>query len=160
MLINRILAVFTIAGALLSVPSSLGAQASLRGILMTATSIECTFTLMAVGLWNSDGQPEAEVRPVDRMLRFDAINTDEGSAELAVDTGSGMYDIIVRYARGYLNFIQSFRDGQLYSTTVIENETSGGKLKAMHSRHEYTDFQLVGFTSSPEQYYGECEILD
>jgi hypothetical protein len=42
---------------------------------------------------------------------------------------------------------------------VIEKKTAGGKWKAMHSRHEFTDFALVGFTSSPEQYYGECEIL-
>jgi hypothetical protein len=30
----------------------------------------------------------------------------------------------------------------------------------MHSRHEYTDVSLPGYTSSPEQYYGECEILN
>jgi hypothetical protein len=44
-------------------------------------------------------------------------------------------------------------------TTVLEKKTATGKLKAMHSRHEFTDFALINFTSSPEQYYGECEIL-
>jgi hypothetical protein len=42
---------------------------------------------------------------------------------------------------------------------VLDKKTASGKLKAMHSRHEVTDFALPGFTSSPEQYIGECEIL-
>jgi hypothetical protein len=59
-----------------------------------------------------------------------------------------------------LHFIQSFLDGQLYTTTILEKRTAGGKFKAMHSRHEHTDISLPGFTSSPEQYYGDCEILN
>ena len=55
---------------------------------------------------------------------------------------------------------QSFRDGPVYTTTVFQKETTGGKLKAVHSRHELFDFALPGFTSSPEQYYGECEIKE
>jgi hypothetical protein len=30
----------------------------------------------------------------------------------------------------------------------------------VHSRHEYYPTALPGFTSSPEQYYGECEIMN
>ncbi len=160
MSINRILTVLTIAGALLLVPSSLGAQSSLRGILMNATSIDCTFSVMSLARWNDEGQPEAEITEVNSELQFDAVNADEGTAELAVWAGAGVYDIIVRYAEGYLSFIQSFRDGRLYSTTVMEAETSPGRLRAMHSRHEYSEYALIGFTSSPEQYYGDCEILE
>ena len=89
-------------------------------------------------------------------------------AEKASDSGRlikqlkavvGKYDIIVRYSAGYLHFIQSFLDGPLYTTTILEKKTAGGKLKAMHSRHEFTDFALPGITSSPEQYYGECEVM-
>ena len=98
------------------------------------------------------------MKPATFTLKFVSINTDEGSAQL--EGGSGTYDIIVRYASGYLNFIQSFRDGPMYTTTVFQKETSGGKLKAVHSRHELFDFALPGFTSSPEQYYGECEIKE
>ena len=29
---------------------------------------------------------------------------------------------------------------------------------AVHTRHEYTDVLLIGFTSRPEQYYGDCAI--
>ncbi len=32
-----------------------------------------------------------------------------------------------------------------------------GKLKAVHTRHEYTEVSLPGYTSRPEQYYGECD---
>jgi hypothetical protein len=65
----------------------------------------------------------------------------------------------VRYSNGYLHFIQLFLDGKLFVTTVLEEKTASGKLKAMHSCHEHTDVSLPGFTSSPEQYLGECEVL-
>jgi hypothetical protein len=90
------------------------------------------------------------------VLLFDSINADEGTAQLR--NGSAGSEIIVRAAEGYLNFIQSFRTGPLYTTTVFDKETTGGKLKAVHSRHEYFAVPLPGATSSPEQYYGECEI--
>ena len=110
---------------------------------------------MTVGVLGD--KPDAKVKPATLVLEFVAVNADEGSAELK--SGVGVYDIIVRYAQGYLNFIQSFRDGPLHTTTILDKKTAGGKFKAMHSRHEYTDFALPSFTSSPEQYYGECEVL-
>jgi hypothetical protein len=45
-------------------------------------------------------------------------------------------------------------------TTVFDQETTGGKLRAVHSRHESFITPLEGSTSSPEQYYGECEIVN
>ena len=130
-----------------------GAQNESVGSLSGVTEIQCTFPLMSVGTWTDD-EIEAEVGPADLELRFEDINADEGSAQLA--GGFGTYSIIVRYAGGYLHFIQSFLSGPLYVTTILEKETSNGTLKAMHSRHEFTDFAVPGFTSSPEQYYGEC----
>jgi hypothetical protein len=127
-----------------------------KGVLANAKTIKCTFSLMAVGNWGRE-KPEAKVQPANLVLQFDSVNTDEGTAQL--QSGLGQYDIVVRYAGGYLHFIQSFLDGQLYVTTVLDKKTAGGKLKAMHSRHEHTDIALPGFTSSPEQYYGECEVL-
>ncbi len=72
----------------------------------------------------------------------------------------GKADIVTRYAGGYLHFIQSFLNGPLYITTVFDKKTITGKLKAVHSRHEHTDVAVPGYTSTPEQYYGECEILE
>lgn len=125
--------------------------------LATATHIQCRFSLMALGTLPDDAPPKVDVKDASLQLEFLDVNTDEGSARLA--SGYGTYDIIVRYAEGYLHFIQSFRNGPLHITTILEEETADGRLKAMHSRHEYTDFALPGFTSSPEQYYGACEIL-
>jgi hypothetical protein len=151
MSIKRILQVLMIAGTL---PSMAAGQDSK---LASAKTLQCTFPLISTGTWKN-GKAEAVVKPSTLTMKFVSINTDEGSAQL--DGGSGTYDIIVRYASGYLNFIQSFRDGPMYTTTVFQKETTGGKLKAVHSRHELFDFALPGFTSSPEQYYGECEIKE
>ena len=128
-----------------------------QGPLSKAKAVKCSFPIMAVGTWGKE-KAEAQVKPSTLTLEFDNINTDEGTAELK-STYGGKYDIIVRYANGYLHFIQAFLDGPLYSTTILEKKTAGGKLKAMHSRHEHTDISLPGYTSSPEQYYGECEVL-
>ena len=154
MSIKRILQVFMIAGALPLIAHSGAAQDSK---LASAKTLQCTFPLISTGTWKN-GKAEAVVKPSTLTMKFVSINTDEGSAQL--EGGSGTYDIIVRYASGYLNFIQSFRDGPVYTTTVFQKETTGGKLKAVHSRHELFDFPLPGFTSSPEQYYGECEIKE
>ena len=70
----------------------------------------------------------------------------------------GTSDIIVRLANGTLHLVQMFRDGPLYTTTIFPKETVGKKLQAVHTRHEYTEISLPGFTSRPEQYYGECAI--
>jgi hypothetical protein len=156
MSINNRLAGFAIAGALLFAPSLFRAQDPAKGKLAAAKNLKCTFPLVAVGTWGAK-EPEAKVKSANLVLQFVDINTDEGTARM--DSSYGAYDITLRYAGGYLHFIQSFLDGQLYTTTVLEKQTNGGKLKAMHSRHEFTDFALPGFTSSPEQYYGECEIL-
>lgn len=152
---NRILGASAL--VLLTVPAAVGAQRGVAGSLATVSSIRCTFSLMTVGTWG-DGQPHAEVGPADLELQFESIVADEGTAQLA--SGFGNYSIVVRYAGGYLHFIQSFLDGPLYVTTVMEKATGTGALKAMHSRHEHTDFALPGFTSNPEQYYGECVPVD
>jgi len=46
--------------------------------------------------------------------------------------------------------------GPLYVTTVIAKETKDGRLMAVHTRHEYTQISMPGFTSRPEMYVGDC----
>ena len=150
-----IFAVLTVTLVFMGLPGS-KAEGAPQSALARASTIKCTFPLMVLSSLR-DEPPKAEVKPSTLVLQFEDINADEGTAELK--SGVGAYDIIVRYAQGYLNFIQSFREGPLYVTTVLEQKTSEGKLKAMHSRHEFTIVSLPGFTSSPEQYYGACEIL-
>ena len=131
--------------------SSAGAQERIA----TVKSLRCTFSRAVIGTWRRDGTPEAAVRPATLVLRFDAIDTDSGTAQLR--NGAIGSDVTIRLAEGYLNFMQAFRTGPLYTTTVFEAGATGGKFKAVHSRHEFFTTPLPGATSSPEQYYGECE---
>ena len=135
-----------------------GASGAAQERTATAKSLRCTFPLNATGTWKKDGPPDATLKPAALVLVFESIDTDEGTARLR--SGSVGSDIVARLAGGYLHFMQSFRSGPLYTTTVFDKETSGGKFKAVHSRHEYFSVPLPGATSSPEQYYGECEVVN
>jgi hypothetical protein len=133
-------------------------QAAAQSRLAAAKSLRCTFPLIASGTWKKDGQPDAALKTAALVLVFDSISIDEGTAKLR--NGSMESEIIVRSVTGYLHLMQSFRTGPLYTTTVFDKESSGGKFKAVHSRHEYFTTPLEGATSSPEQYYGECEVTN
>jgi hypothetical protein len=122
-----------------------------------ARSLRCSFPRNATGTWSKDGVPDATVRSTALVLRFDSIEADSGTAQLR--NGSVGSEVTVRLAEGYLHFMQAFRTGPLYTTTVFDVGDKTGKLKAVHSRHEYFSVPLPGATSSPEQYYGECEIV-
>src|SRR5262252_10720791 len=118
---KTIFGIITIASALLVLPHSLDAQSPLA----TARSIKCTFSLIASSTLR-DEPPKAEVKPANLVLEFEGVNADEGSARLKA--GVGNYDIVVRYTQAYLHFIQSFRDGPLYVTTILDQKTRAGKL--------------------------------
>src|SRR5262245_44750468 len=124
--------------------------------IAAAKSLRCSFPSVAAGAWKKDGAPEPSVRPATLVLRFDSIDTDTGIAQLR--NGSVGSEVTVRLAEGYLHFMQAFRTGPLYTTTVFGAGANGGKFKAVHSRHEYFSVPLPEATSSPEQYYGECEF--
>ena len=126
-----------------------------QGRLAAAKAIRCTFARNATGSWSKAGAATAVVKPSTLVLRFDSINFDDGTAQLR--TGKVANEVVVKMAEGYVHFMQVFRTGPLYTTTVFDKD-AGGKLKAVHSRHEYFAVPLAGSTSSPEQYYGECEV--
>ena len=129
---------------------------ALQDRLAAAKKLKCDFPTMATGSWTREGVPQGEIKPTMTTVRFLSINIDEGSAQM---TGAfGTYDLIVRFSEGTLHFIHAFRTGPLYTTTVFARETKDGKYRAVHSRHEYVEIVLPGFTSRPEQYYGECAI--
>jgi hypothetical protein len=125
--------------------------------LADAKSIRCAFQRQATGSWGPDGPPDTAAKPASLVLRFESIDTDAGTAQLM--TGSAGSEVTIRLAEGYLHFMQAFRTGPLYTTTVFETRASGGRFKAVHSRHELFSVPLPGATSSPEQYYGECEVM-
>ena len=129
--------------------------ATAQTTLADVKSVQCTFTRQATGRWTKDGAPETAVRPSSLVLRFEAIDTETGTAQLR--NGAMTTDVIVRLTEGYLHLMQAFRTGPLYTTTVFEAGASAGVFRAAHSRHELFATPLPGATSSPEQYYGTCE---
>ena len=130
--------------------------AVLESRLLAAKSLKCTFTQLATGTWTADGATQGNTKAVTLAVQFTEINADESTARMLSNFGT--YDMIVRVMAGNMHFIQPLRSGALYTTTVFAKESRPGKFKAVHSRHEYVEIVLPGFTARPEQYYGECEV--
>jgi hypothetical protein len=124
--------------------------------IAAAKSLRCTFPLTATSVWKNGVPPAATVKPATLLLIYDSIDTEEGTARLK--SGTTGSEVTARLSGGYLHLIQSFKSGALYTTTVFDRPGAEGKLKAVHSRHEYFTVAVPGATSSPEQYYGECEV--
>jgi len=137
-----------------------------QGTLEDAHNLKCVFPLFATGNWTK-GDATAEVKPAELTLMFDSINTEEGTARVAVvespraprNYGFAPAHIIARQSLASLHLMQVGDAGPLYVTTVFDSPSRPGKLKAVHTRHEYIGMQMPGYTSRPEQYYGECEVL-
>jgi hypothetical protein len=125
--------------------------------LSTVRGLRCTFPRGAAGKWDGNGAPDAAVRSTSLTLRFESIDADAGTAQLR--TGAVGSEVTIRFAEGYLHFMQAFRTGPLYTTTVFQAGARAGRFKAVHSRHEFFTTPVPGATSSPEQYYGECEAV-
>ena len=134
---------------------SVSAQDPAKNRLNGVKGLACTFTLVATGTW-TDGEPKAEVKPAKLSIAYEAINVEDGTAR-AIE-GSGTLDMIAKQSLWNLHLLWIGSEGAVYLTTVFDRETKGGKLRAVHTRHEYTDISLPGYTSRPEQYYGECEV--
>ena len=135
------------------VPAS--AQDPAKNRLNGVKGLACTFTLVASGTWN-EGEPKADVKPAKLSIAYEAINVEDGTARAL--EGSGSLDMIAKQSLWNLHLLWIGSEGAVYLTTVFDRETKGGKLRAVHTRHEYTDISLPGYTSRPEQYYGECEV--
>lgn len=123
--------------------------------LYDTTALDCSFTVIATADW-SEGEADASVEPSTLSLRFEEIDADGATAAIVGPYGAS--HIIVRQTGDYLHLVQMFTVGPLYTTTVIDRETADGRRMAVHTRHEYTDTRLVGFTSRPEQYVGDCAV--
>jgi hypothetical protein len=123
--------------------------------LTSAKSLRCTFPQGVAATWDARGASQTKARSKPLVLRFETIDSDTGTAQLR--NGSMTSEVTVRAVSGYLHLMQSFRTGPLYVTTVFEAGSNGSRFKAVHSRHEYFSVPLPDATSSPEQYYGECE---
>jgi hypothetical protein len=131
------------------------AQDASKSRLSNVKGVTCAFELYATGTWNN-GEARAEIKPASLSVRFDEIDIDSGTARSAGPFGPT--EIIVKLSTWNLHFLDIRSEGSLYVTTVFDRESRNGKLKAVHTRHEYTDVSVPGFTAKPEQYYGECDV--
>jgi hypothetical protein len=151
----------TIAGAIVAASVTLFAPIAAQAPnapaprLVKATDVRCAFPLVATGTWK-DGVAEATTKPAKMAIAFTSVNTEEGTADAVGDSGKS--HITVRAVGNYLTFMQMDPYGAVYVTTVFNQEAKGGRLLAVHTRHEYTRVQLPGLTSRPEQYYGDCDV--
>jgi len=130
-------------------------SAALEKRLLAAKKLECTFGTLATGDWEKGTKgTKATVAPAKLSLSFFNIDIDEGTADS--ESGFGATFISVKYAHGYLHFMQISDAGPLYLTTVLATETVTGRFKAIHTRHEWSPAVVPGFTSRPELYVGDC----
>lgn len=144
------------AGVIVTMSSQAAPEAqNPAGALRSASELQCAFSVYAIGTWNAN-EASARVQPSKLTVAFKDIDTQDG---VATAVGAfGPSTIIVRLASGNLHLMQIAASGALYVTTVFDKEIRDGQLKAVHTRHEYTDVSLPGFTSRPEQYYGHCVV--
>ena len=143
--------------ALVAIPLGIQAQLNpLQNRLAAATRLECRFSALARSEWEGD-KAGMDLSDANLDAVFFDIDIDEGTAEIEGRFGGASY-IIVRYSTGYLHLIQMFGAGPLYVTSVMAQETTDGRMKAVHNRVEYTSVVLPGFTSRPESYVGDCAV--
>ncbi len=117
---------------------------------------------MVVGTWEKN-VPGAEVTKANLAMQFNDIDTQDGTANV-VDVSAasaGAPHITVRVLAENLHFLAMNVSGSVYLTTVFADRESraGAAFKAVHTRHEFTQVRLSGWTSRPEQYYGQCEAV-
>ncbi len=135
--------------------AALGQSGGLEARLAAATRVECRFTALATGTWEDAG-PGATTSAAELETAFFDINVSEGTAEAEGRFGAAF--IVVRHSSGYLHFMQMSNSGPLHLTTVLAQESADGRMKAVHTRHEYSQVALPGFTARPEMYVGDCAV--
>ena len=157
---KKLLTIVSVAAAAFAAGHFSGASAQsldLEKRLAAAKSLDCRFTALATGTWDdTTAKPKATVSTTKLEAKFVDINVDEGTAEASGDFGKSF--ISVRYTNGYLHLMQISDAGPLRVTTVLAQESTKGRFKAVQTRHEYTSVSLPGFTSRPEMYIGDCAV--
>lgn len=140
-----------------------GLHAQTPAALTSVQRLKCTFTQKALGSWDKDAVPTVELTPAKLSMVFDAIDTQDGTANVIDVTApdAGAPHITVRLLANNLHLMAMNISGSVYLTSVFADRDSraGGTFKAVHTRHEYTATRLTGWTSRPEQYYGQCEVV-
>ena len=142
----------------LAVAAAGAAHAQAAGeTLKTARGVRCEFRNLATGTWARNGTPTGRVTTQAISVAFANINLEVATAD--VDAKLGAVYAIAQFSGTSLHFILVGSAGYVHTTTVFDAPGRPGRFKAVHSRHEYNDVALPGYTSRPEQYYGDCEVI-
>jgi hypothetical protein len=136
--------------------STVRAQRDLSKVLAAAKSVDCDYTVLGTGNWAASGNTIRST-PSTLKVSFFNIDTQESTAEIKSESGQPYY-IVVRHVGNYLHLMQVKGEGPIYTTTLYAKEIKPGRFLSVHTRHEYTDISLPGYTSRPEQYIGDCAI--
>lgn len=144
-----------VSGALVGATPAHAQSRELTDLLQHAASVECRFSRIATGDWQ-EGEPALTAAAAELEAAFTDIDVETGTAEAQGRFGASY--IVVRYAGGYLHFLQTLNSGPIYLTTIFAEEARPGRLKAVQTRHEYTEIALPGYTSRPEMYIGDCAV--
>ncbi len=151
--------------ALALAPAVLAAQATTPAVpveppnpLKTVKSLRCRFPAATSATWK-DGVPVPLTRTQDLQLSIDAIDVQDGTAELRGTAGRSFVSAVLS---GWSLYFVEQAVGQLNVTTVFAQEAGPKKLKAVHSRHGYLQMQVGRFIAEPSvsQNYGECDITE
>lgn len=123
--------------------------------LSMVTALTCTFPVAAGGAW-PDGQPRADVTTVDTFtLKFFQVDAADATAN-AVGLGDTS-EVIVRLVGDNLHFLDVRQNGAIALTTVFDQETRAGRLKAVLSRSEFFGANgAPGQLPQVSQWYGDC----
>src|SRR4030095_15560022 len=131
--------------ALIGSPLHAQTPAALTGV----HRLKCTFTQKAIGTWDKDAVPSVELTPAKLSMVFDAIDTQDGTANVIDVTApdAGAPHITVRLLANNLHLMRMNISGSFYLTSLFANRdsNSGGTFRAAHTRHEYTATRLSGW---------------
>ncbi len=152
---SRRLVALGVLGVFLLSSLVLHAQQSDDDLLTTVRSLNCEFPVHATGTWTI-GTAQDQENAEAFSLRFESIHAEEGTAQ--VRGAFSVADITARLSAGDLHLFQVLPHGPLYMTTVFSAAIRGGRLRAVHSRHEFTNDSQPSLSLRPRQYYGECEL--
>jgi hypothetical protein len=142
--------------AVLAGTSGLAQTADPPNPLTKVKALKCRFPVAVAGTWKN-GEAVATPRTQELLLSIADIDVGDGTAEVTGTAGKAFVSAVLS---GWSLYFVDNAVGQLNVTTVFAQESSPGKLKAVHSRHGYLQMQVGKFISEPSvsQNYGECEI--
>jgi hypothetical protein len=147
------------AAALAVLVAAPGAGAQTKGDidLMTIKTLDCTFSVSAIGSWKG-GEPTGTIKSGGTVsVKLEEISAQDGSARMP---GNPPIELVLQASVWNLHFLDVERSGRLIMTTVFGQESRNGRLKAVHTRTDYLKISMPNFESEPtaSQYYGDCAV--